>query len=180
MKRFIRGAVMGVALGAWFGAGSTVAAQATPPTKVAFVNARVLLQGMPGYTKAESTFTKELEASRAEVQRMQAQLDSAVADFEQQQVMLSPTNRAAKRKELDAKNQTLQQRQQEVQQRLAQRERDLLQPMQERLSAVIDGVRAEGNYAMIIDLGAQGLGIVTYDKSLDITERVLARLKTPN
>jgi Skp family chaperone for outer membrane proteins len=52
--------------------------------------------------------------------------------------------------------------------------------MQERLSAVIDGVRAEGNYAMIIDLGAQGLGIVTYDKSLDITERVLARLKTPN
>jgi len=180
MKGFIRGAVMGVTLGAWFGAGSPVAAQAVPATKIAFVNARVLLQGMPGYVKAESTFTKELEAGRAEVQRMQAQLDSAVADFEQQQVMLSPTNRTAKRKELDGKGQVLQQRQQEVQQRLAQRERELLAPMQERLSAVIDGVRAEGNYAMIIDLGAQGLGVITYDKSLDITDRVLARLKTPN
>ena len=180
MKGFIRGAMMGTALTAWLGAGSTVAAQAGPATKIAFITARVLLQGMPGYVKAESTFTKELEAAKTEMQRMQAQLDSAVADFEQQQVMLSPTSRAAKRKELDTKNQSLQQRQQDVQQRLAQRERELLQPMQERLSAVIDGVRAEGNYTMIIDLGAQGLGIVTYDKSLDITERVLARLKTPN
>jgi outer membrane protein len=147
--------------------------------KIAFVNARALLTGMPGYSAAESTFTKEIEAGRAEAAKLQAQMDSAVAEFEQQQQMLSPSNRAAKRKELETRGQQAQQKQQEIQQRLAQRERDLLAPMQERLTAVIEGIRAEGNYAMIIDLGAQGNGIITYDKTLDISLRVAQRLKGP-
>jgi len=94
--------------------------------------------------------------------------------------MLSATNRATRRKELETKNEQLQTRAREIQQRMGQRERELLQPMQERLSAIIDGIRAESNYTMIIDLGAQGLGIVTYDKSLDITQRVVARLRQTN
>ena len=147
--------------------------------RIAFVNARALLAGMPGYAAAESTFTKEIEAGRAEAGKLQAAMDSAVAEFEQQQQMLSPSNRAAKRKELETKGQQAQQKQAEIQQRLAQRERDLLQPMQERLTAVIEGIRAEGNYAMIIDLGAQNNGIITYDKTLDITARVAQRLRGP-
>ena len=70
--------------------------------------------------------------------------------------MLSASNRAAKRKELETKNEQLQTRAREIQQRMGQRERELLQPMQERLTAIIDGIRAEGNYAMIIDLGRAG------------------------
>lgn len=147
--------------------------------RIAFVNARALLSGMPGYAAAESTFTKEIEAGRAEAGKLQAQMDSAVAEFEQQQQMLSPSNRAAKRKELETKGQQAQQKQGEIQQRLAQRERELLAPMQERLTAVIEGIRAEGNYAMIIDLGAQNNGIITYDKTLDITARVAQRLRGP-
>lgn len=147
--------------------------------RIAFVNARALLSGMPGYASAESTFTKEIEAGRAEAGKLQAQMDSAVAEFEQQQQMLSPSNRAAKRKELETKGQQAQQKQSEIQQRLAQRERELLAPMQERLTAVIEGIRAEGNFALIIDLGAQNNGIITYDKTLDITARVAQRLRGP-
>ena len=168
---------------------AAVAAQAALPLaaqqpaaaagRIAFVNARALLAGMPGYSAAESTFTKEIEAGRAEAGKLQAAMDSAVAEFEQQQQMLSPSNRAAKRKELETRGQQAQQKQAEIQQRLAQRERDLLQPMQERLTAVIEGIRAEGNYAMIIDLGAQNNGIITYDKTLDITARVAQRLRGP-
>jgi Skp family chaperone for outer membrane proteins len=152
---------------------------AAPAGRIAFVNARALLSGMPGYAAAESTFTKEIEAGRAEAAKLQAQMDSAVAEFEQQQQMLSPSNRAAKRKELETKGQQAQQKQGEIQQRLAQRERELLAPMQERLTAVIEGIRAEGNYAMILDLGAQNNGIITFDKTLDITARVAQRLRGP-
>lgn len=164
---------------ALMGAAAPVGAQA-PATagRIAFVNARALLAGMPGYAQAESTFTKELEAGRAEATRVQAQIDSLVADFEQQQQMLSPSNRAARRKELEEKGQQLQQRQAEIQQRLATRERELLEPMQERLTAVIEGIRAEGNYAVVIDLSAQGqMGIITFDRTLDITQRVAQRLR---
>lgn len=158
---------------------TSAVAQVAAPGRVAFVNARMVLQGMPGYAQAESTFAKEVELGRVEVGRLQAALDSAVADFQQQQVMLSPSNRAAKQKELEAKNQQVQQKEQEVRQRLAAREEELLSPMQARLTAIIEGLRAEGNYAMVVDLGAQGLGIISYDKSLDITQRVIQRL-TPS
>ena len=46
--------------------------------------------------------------------------------------------------------------------------------MQQRLTAIIEGIRAEGNFAMVIDMGNPAVTqlIVAYDKSLDITERV--------
>lgn len=179
MKVVGRGVLVGLAV-AMLGGPAAAQQPAAAPARIAFVDARALLQSMPGYSAAESTFTKELETGRAEIQRLQRQLDSAVADFEQQQQMLSATNRAAKRKELETKGQSLQQRNQELQARLGQRERELLTPMQDRLTAVIEGIRAENNYIMVIDLGAQGLGIVTYDKSLDISQRVAQRLKTSN
>jgi Skp family chaperone for outer membrane proteins len=188
MKVVVWGARLGLVLGA-FGVGDAMAQQQPPsapaggaasPARIAFVNGRAALTSMPGYAKAESTYMKEGEAAQMEMRKMQATIDSAVADFEQQQAMLSATNRATRRKELETKNEQLQTRAREIQQRMGQRERELLQPMQERLSAIIDGIRAENNYTMIIDLGVQGLGILTYDKSLDITQRVVARLRQTN
>ena len=97
-------------------------------SKIAYVNTQAILKQTPGYAKAESTFTKELETYRVEVQKLQATLDSAASDFDQQSVMLSPTQRAAKRKELQTQQQKLEQRTQELQQRAATRERELLDP----------------------------------------------------
>ena len=52
--------------------------------KLAYVNTQAILKSTPGYAQAESTFTKELETYRGEVQKLQASLDSAASDFEQQ------------------------------------------------------------------------------------------------
>src|SRR6267142_460311 len=107
----------------------------------------------------------------------QATLDSAAADFDQQSVMLSPTQRAAKRKDLQTQQQKLEQRTQELQQQAATRERELLDPIQTKVNSVIEGVRAAGNYAMIFDVSAPNNGIVTADKALDLTQRVIQQLK---
>ena len=72
-------------------------------TKLAFVNARRILQSTPGWTTAEQTFTKESEGYRAELQKLQATLDSMASEYEQQSVVLSPTQRQAKRTELETK-----------------------------------------------------------------------------
>lgn len=146
-------------------------------SKVAYVNTQAILKQTPGYVKAESTFTKELETYRVEVQRLQATLDSAASDFDQQSVMLSPTQRAAKRKDLQGQQQKLEQRTQELQQRAATRERELLDPIQSKVNSVIEGVRAAGNYAIIFDVSAPNNGIVTADKSIDLTQRVIQQLK---
>jgi outer membrane protein len=172
-------AVVGVWVGlsaVSLGAGP-LAAQQGGGVKVAFVNTQAILKQTPGYVKAESTFTKELANYRVEVQKLQASLDSAASDFDQQSVMLSPTQRAAKRKDLQAQQQKLEQRTQELQQQAATRERELLDPIQSKVNSVIEGVRAAGNYAMIFDVSAPNNGIVTADKSLDLTQRVIQQLK---
>ncbi|HZE74082.1 MAG TPA: OmpH family outer membrane protein [Gemmatimonadales bacterium] len=148
-------------------------------TRIGFVNIQAILKASPGYAKAESTFSKELEGYRSEVQKLQAGLDSAAQDFEAQSAVLSPTQRTQRRKDLEAQQEKLQQRTQELQQKAASRERELLDPIQTRVNSVIEGIRAAGNYAIIFDVSAAGNGIVTGDKALDLTQRVLQQLQAP-
>jgi outer membrane protein len=175
MKLAVVGVWVGLIAVSLAGAGSLAAQQGG--SKIGYVNTQTILKQTPGYVKAESTFTKELETYRVEVQKLQATLDSAASDFDQQSVMLSPTQRAAKRKELQAQQQKLEQRTQELQQRAASRERELLDPIQSKVNSVIEGVRAAGNYAVIFDVSAPNNGIVTADKSIDLTQRVIQQLK---
>lgn len=161
------------------GVGSSAAAQQQAGgTKIAYVNSQLILRQTPGYAAAESTFTKEMEGYRAEVQKLQAGLDSAASEFEQQAVLLSPTQRAAKRKDLEAKQTQVEQRTVELQQRAAARERELLDPINSKINSVIEGIRAAGNYALIFDISAPGSGIVAADQSLDLTQRVIQQLKS--
>ena len=149
-------------------------------SRVAFLNAQRVLQATPGWAAAESTFAKESDGYRQELQRLQATLDSAASDFEQQTVVLSPSQRQAKRQELEGKRQQLEQRAQELQQRAGQRQRELLEPLQNRVNGIIESVRAEGGYAMVFDISAPGNAVVAADRSLDLTDRVIQRLKATN
>ena len=159
-------------------AAGPLAAQQAGTVKIGYVNLQAILRQTPGYAKAESTFTREVQVYRTEVQKLQATLDSSASDFEQQSVLLSPTQRAAKRKDLQAQQQKLEQRTQELQRKAASRERELLDPIQSKVNSVIEGIRAAGNYAMIFDVSSPGNSVVTADKSLDLTQRVIQQLKT--
>jgi outer membrane protein len=147
--------------------------------RIAFVNAGQILRQMPGYAKAESLWTREARTAEQEAQKLRAPFDSAVAAFRQSASMMTPTNRTAKERQLGAQQDSLTQKLQALEQRVDAKERELLSPMQQRLSAVIEGIRAESNYWFVIDLGNQASAavIVSYDKALDITDRVLRRLQ---
>lgn len=108
---------------------------------------------------------------------MQASLDSAVQAFQQSSVVLSPTARTAKQKELEAQQQTLERRMQELQDKAVQRERELMEPIRQRVTSIVEGIRAAGGYALIFDVAAQGSGIVAADRALDLTQRVIDQLK---
>ena len=177
MKRVRLVTLAALAVVSLAGGVQTAAAQQTGPARIAFINSREILRQTPGYTAAESTFSKELEGYRAEVVKLQNTLDSAATAFEQSSVMLSPTQRDARRTELQAKQAELEQQTQQLQQRAATRERDLLEPIQQRINTVIDGVRSEGGYTAIFDLAAPGAAIVSFDPALDVTPQVVQRLQ---
>jgi outer membrane protein len=153
------------------------AAQA--PARIAIINSREIMHRTPGYAAAESTYLKEVEGFRTEVQKLQQQLDSAVQAFDQQSIALSPAARQTKQKELQGMQQRMEQRTNELQDKARQREQELLQPIQARVSQVIQGMRAELNYTLILDADAAGGLIAAVDPALNITARVLQRLQQP-
>ena len=173
---------MNRAVGVWMWLGLLgvypAAAQTSGPSlKIAFINARQVMQQTPGYAAAESTFNRELQGFRDEVQKLQRQLDSSIQALDQQSIALSPAVKQAKQKELQQQQQRLERRSSELQQKAQQREQELLQPLQVRINAVIQGLRAEGNYAVIFDADAPGNNIIAADPLLDVTSKVVARLK---
>ena len=145
--------------------------------KVGYINARAILLATPGYAQAESTYNRELAGFRGEVDRLQNSLDSAAADFEQKSVMLSATAKTAKRRELEQQRDRLEARATELRDKATQRESELLSPIHGRVNDAIEAIRAEGNYSIIFDVSANEGLIVAVDKSLELTQKVIDKLK---
>lgn len=144
---------------------------------VAFVYMRAVLQQTPGYAQAESTWVAEFEGFRNEILKLQEDLNTAVAKFEESSVMLSASNRATERKKLEDMETGMRTREAELQQRAQTRRQELLDPIEERVMSVVEGVRAEGNYAIVFDVSNQASAIIAADKTKDLTVKVIDRLK---
>jgi hypothetical protein len=92
-------------------------------------------------------------------------------------VALTPAARQARETEIRNLQQRAQQRATELDQQASQREAALTRPIMLRVNAVIEGIRAEFNYAMIFDAAATGGALVTADQTLDISPLVIERLR---
>lgn len=145
--------------------------------KIGYINARAVLLATPGYAQAESTYNRELAGFRSEVERLQGTLDSAASDFEQKSVMLSATAKTARRRDLDAQRDRLEARANELRDKAAQREQELLSPLHSMVNDAIESVRAEGGFALLFDVSANDGLIVAADKSLDVSDKVIAKIK---
>ena len=147
------------------------------PLKLAYINSQLILANTPGRAEAESTFSKELVGYQAQVQTLQAALDSAVADYNRASLVLSPT--AKQQREATLRDMETRTRSQinDLQQRANAREQQLTAPIMARVNGIIEGIRAEFNYSMIFDASAQNGGLVTADRSLDISQLVIQRLQ---
>jgi Skp family chaperone for outer membrane proteins len=144
--------------------------------KVAYVAVQAVLQRTPGYAQAESVWTKESEGYQRQMTQLQSKMDSATAVFEQQSVMLSASNRAAEQQKLQTLASGLNDQVTSLRQEAAARQRELLDPIETRVMAVIEGLRAEGNFAIVFDVSNQASTIVAADTSLDLTQKAITRL----
>ncbi len=182
MKYVVRGLLALALLPLFLALPSAAVAQqpAASSAKVAFVNMQRVLSEMPGYAQAESTFVREVASYRTEFQQLQSKLDSAAAAFQSQATLLSPAARQAKRDELEKQQGQMEQRGNELQQKMVQRQQELLGPMQDRAVAAIEKLRQDGGYAMVFDVSNQSSAIITADRSLDLSDKAIAALKSPS
>ncbi len=145
--------------------------------KFAFVNTQQILQSAPGATEAQAQFQKEMEGLRTQVQGLSDSLAAMEQSFTKEAPAMSPTAREARLKTLTEKKEGFEARAAKLNEQAEQRQFDLMQPIMDNVRKVLDDMRIESGYSFIFDV-ANSAFIVAADKNLDITERVVAKLRT--
>jgi outer membrane protein len=154
---------------------SATQSQAVAPLKIGYINSAAILEEAPGAKEASAQFDQYLQGSQAEVTRMQQELQTLMADYDRQQLMLSPTAKTQRQEEIRRKQQEYQSRVDALESQAGQRQQQLVQPVMDKVNQVIEVIRAEGGYAFIFDVAAGS--IIAADPKLDLTQQVIARLK---
>ncbi|HWL38626.1 MAG TPA: OmpH family outer membrane protein [Gemmatimonadaceae bacterium] len=163
------------------GAAGAVAGQTSTPAagvRIAYINSALLLQQAPGRAEAEAQFDKEVVVYRQQLQRMNDSLTTLMSAFDRDVAKLDTTTRNTRARAIRDRETEYQNRARGLDSTMQARQAQLVKPIMERVQAVIEAIRTEDGYAMILDVGAQASVVVAADKSLDLTERVLARLKS--
>ncbi len=144
--------------------------------KFAYVNSAAILQSAPGRTEAEAQFEKDMTSMRAAVQKLSDSLNTLQEVYAKEEVSLSPAAKETRLKTLREKQADYQERVQKMQEQAQAREAELMQPIMDNVRKVLDDIRAEAGFAFIFDVAAGSL-IVSADKNLDITDRVVSKLR---
>ena len=172
MRSLIRATIVALALVATASGRSSAQGQ-----KFAYITSNVLLEQAPGRAEAEAQFTKESVPFQAEIKRMSDSLNGMVAAFEKKQASLTPAQREAQGKEIQQKEASYQARAKEIQDKQNARQGELVSPILDRIKLAIEDVRVDGGYSFIFNVDG-GSPIVAQDKNLNVTDRVMAKLRS--
>jgi len=151
-------------------------ASAQAGQKFAFINSQALLQNAPGRADAEAAFEKEMVGIRTQLTKLQDSLTNMNEAWAKEEPTLQGAAKEARMKVLREKEQAWGAQAQKLQAQAQDRQEELMQPIMENLRKVLDDVRMDGGYSFIFDVAA-GAFIVSADKNLDITERVLSKMR---
>src|SRR5215510_15497529 len=152
-------------------------AQAHAQVKVAYVNSQTLLEVAPGRAAADSALEKLGAGFRAQLTKLQDSAQKKLADYQKNEPKLTAAQKEKAQKDLNDLENELQTKQQQFQQQFQARQQELLAPITDLVKKVIDDIRVEGGYSVIFDNAPGASNIVAADKNLDVTDKVVSRLK---
>lgn len=152
------------------------AERADAQQKFAFIDSRVIVDRAPGRAAAEALLQRETTSLQGKVKVWQDSLQAMMSDYRKVEATLTPAQKEARQKTITEKQADFARRADELDQQMQQRQQELSAPIMAQIRETLETIRAEDNYAFIFDVAAGGV-IVAADKNLDLTEKVIGRLK---
>lgn len=154
------------------GAAAPLAAQ-----KVGFVNTARILQEMPGRAAAEAQLRVAVEALAARQQIMVDSLNGMLATFERDSAALPQAEKLVRFQAMQAFDARYRDTLEVLERESQEAQAAVMQPLFDQIRLALDEVRAADAYAMILDLSREGSQIVSFDRNLDISDKVLTRIR---
>ena len=152
-------------------------AQTVAAAKMAYVDSRYIVNGAPGTPVAQGMLQREVGSMEAQVKRMSDSLDVLTAAFTKEQATLSGEKRDARIKLISDRQAEYQQRYEALKQQAQDREAEVMQPILDQVKIALEDVRVEMGLTMILDISQNGV-LVASDKNLNVSDRVLAKMRT--
>lgn len=155
----------------------TVAVAPLAAQKIGYVDSRKILQEMPGRVQVENRMRVNLEVLSGRQKVMVDSLNAMMAAFERDSATLGQSDKVQRFTAMqlyDARyRDTLQALEEEAQAQQA----EAMQPLFDQIRVALEDLRQAEGYAMIFDIGNQANAIVAMDRNLDLSDKVLVRVR---
>lgn len=143
--------------------------------RIGYLDTRRVIQEAPGAQEARATIEREMQGWQAQMQAMDDSLRTMMTEYQQRQSVMAADARQRREQEIMGHQQRFEQRAQELQQQAGRRQQELMQPIMQRVETVISEVRQAEGFIIVFDVASEA--IVSADPSLDLTDRVIQRLR---
>ncbi len=140
-------------------------------TKIGYIDLQKAIQETSAGKKAKKDLEKEFNAKKADLQKKEADLKKMGDDLEKKKSALSDDVRNKKMQELQQEMMKFQREVGESQMNIQKKERDLTQPIIEKLQASIEKVAKAGSYSMVLEKSEQS--VLWAQKENDLTDEVV-------
>ena len=145
--------------------------------KIGFIRSQAVVETAPGRTDAEAAFRIYIEGVRGTLGKMRDSIEKLVADYQKTEATMTAAVKAQRQAAIRQKQEEAQAKQTQFEEAARQKQVELMQPITDLVKKAIDDVRAEEGYTVLFDVETQANPIVSIDKNLDVTDRVIAKLR---
>ena len=145
-------------------------------SKIAVVDfERAVVQSAEG-KKSSDKFNVTLQSKQAEAGKRQKDLEDAQRKLQTQERTLNDSAKANLQKDIDRRTTELQRFNEDSQKELQSLRDELLRPIAERASAILNAMAAERGYAVIVDVSNAQNNVVWFNPKNDITDELTRRI----
>jgi outer membrane protein len=177
MRSMARATAIALIFVAATGAARTAGAQAPSTFKVGYVNTAALMDAAPGKDSAMAMLNREGEGFQKQLVQMQDSLNKLLQAYQKAEPTLTAAQKKTRQDAMQALDTEMQGKNLQFQKQFAERQQEVMAPIQDVVKKVLEDIRVEDGFAMILDKTAGQTPILVADKNLDITDRVVSRLR---
>src|SRR2546423_3046408 len=145
-------------------------------SKVAVVDfEKAIVESVEG-KKSSEKFNTTLQSKQADAEKRQKELEDAQKKLQTQERTLSETAKANLQRDIDRRTTEMQRFNEDAQKELQSLRDELLRPIAERASAILNALAAEQGYTLIVDMSNPQNNVVWFNPKNDVTEELTRRI----
>lgn len=139
--------------------------------KIGYIDMQKAIQETGSGKKAKKELEDEFNKKKKELEKMETEIKKKGEEFEKRSGVMNEDARNKKNAELQGEMRKYQESAAKAQMEIQKRERDLTQPIVDRLRKILDDIAKKDDYTVILEKAENS--VMWAKKEIDLTERVV-------